>query len=112
VRIADHATTHISAIKGQTGNILNPASVASVCNNNVLCSTIIEQEKEVKVPEQNYKPIQMLEKTDHNKTISTLRNGTISAIASAEARKIAYEHNLTEIQNSSWKVEWDSTFCS
>jgi hypothetical protein len=99
-------TQNITAIRGQTENILNAGStVASVCNNNVLCSTIIEQEKEVKVPEQNYKPIQMLEKTDlHNKTISTLRNETISAIASAEARKRAYEHNLTEIQNSSWKV--------
>jgi hypothetical protein len=47
----------------------------------------------------------MQEKTDiHNKTISALRNETISAIASAEARKTAYEHNLTEMQNSSWKV--------
>lgn len=92
------ATTHISAIKGQTGNILNAGStVVSVCNNNVLCYTTIEQEKEVKVPEQNYKPIQMLEKTD-------LHNKTISAIASAEARKRAYEHNFTEIQNNSWKV--------
>ena len=100
------ATTHISAIKGQTGNILNAGStVASVCNNNVLCYTTVEQEKEVKTPEQNYKPIEMLQKTDlHNKTISALRNEEISAIASAEARKRAYEHNLTEIQNSSWKV--------
>jgi hypothetical protein len=100
------ATTHISAIKGQTGSILNAGStVASVCNNNVLCYTTIEQEKEVKVPERNYKSIQMLEKTDlRNKTISALRNDTISAIASAEARKRAYEHNLTEIQKNSWNV--------
>jgi hypothetical protein len=97
-------TQNISAIKGQTGNILKGSTVPSACNNNVLCTTI-DQEKEVKVPEQNYKSIQMLEKTDlHNKTISALRNETISAIASAEARKRAYEHNLTEIQNSSWKV--------
>jgi hypothetical protein len=97
---------NITAIKGQTGNILNAGStVASVCNDNVLCYTTIEQEKEVKVAEQNYKPIQMLEKTDlHNKTISALRDETISAVASAEARKRAYEHNLTEIQNNSWKV--------
>jgi hypothetical protein len=99
-------TTHISAIKGQTGNILNAGStVSSVCNNSVLCYTTMEQEKETKVPEQNYKRIQMLEKADlRNKTLSALRNETISAIASAEARKRAYEHNLTEIQNSSWKV--------
>jgi hypothetical protein len=40
-------TQNISAIKGQTGNILNPGpTVASVCNNNVLCyTTIIEQQK-------------------------------------------------------------------
>jgi hypothetical protein len=99
-------TQNISAIKGQTGNILNAGStVASVCNNNALCYPTIEQEKEVKVPEQNYKPIQMLEKTDlHNKTISALRDETISAVASAEARKREYEHNLTEMQNSSWRV--------
>jgi hypothetical protein len=98
-------TQNISAIKGQTGNILNAGStVESVCNN-VLCYTTIDQDKEVKVPEQNYKLIQMLEKTDlHNKTISPLRDETISAVTSAEARKKAYEHNLTEIQNSSWKV--------
>jgi hypothetical protein len=96
------AITHISAIKGQTGSILNVGStVASVCNNNVLCYTTIDQEKEVKVPEQNYKSIQMLEKTDlRNKTISALHN----AIASAEARKRAYEHNLTEIKKNSWNV--------
>jgi len=49
------ATTHISAIKGQG---VRPT---------------IEQEKEAKVPAQNYKSIHMLEKTDlHNKTISSL----------------------------------------
>jgi hypothetical protein len=87
-----------STIKGQTGNILNTGStVALVCNNNELRYTNMEQEKDVKVPEQNYKSIQMAEKTDpHNKTIS--------AIMSAEARKRAYEQNLTEIQNGSWKV--------
>lgn len=67
--------------------------------------TTIEREEQVKVPEQNYKSVQMLEKTDlHNKTISALHNETNSAIASAEARKRAYEHNLTEIQKNSWNV--------
>jgi hypothetical protein len=107
------ATTHINAIKGQTGSILNAGSTAYVCNNNVLCYTTIEREEQVKVPEQNYKSVQMLEKTDlhnktisalHNKTISALHNKTISAIASAEARKRAYKHNLTEIQKNSWNV--------
>jgi hypothetical protein len=89
VATAHISAQNISAIKGRTVNILNAGStIASICNNNVLCSTIIEQEKEVKIPEQNYKPIQMQEKTDlHNKTISALRNETISAIASAEARQ-------------------------
>ena len=70
IALSAATTQNISSIRGQTENILNAGStVVSVCNNNVLCSTIIEQEKEVKVPEQNYKPIQMLEKTDlHNKT--------------------------------------------
>jgi hypothetical protein len=42
-------TQNISTIKGQTANILNAGStVASVCNNNVLCYTTIEQEKGLK----------------------------------------------------------------
>jgi hypothetical protein len=78
------ATTHMSAWTNRN------YPECRHCNNNVLCYTRIEQEKEVKVPGQDYKSIQMLEKTDlHNKTISALRNETISAITSAEARKRA-----------------------
>jgi YVTN family beta-propeller protein len=71
-RLSVATTQNINAIKGQTVNILNAVSVASVCNNNVLCSTIIEQEKEVKVPEQNYKVV-----TDpvDNKLLGVIRLG-------------------------------------
>jgi YVTN family beta-propeller protein len=71
-RLSVATTQNINAIKRQTVNILNAVSVASVCNNNVLCSTIIEQEKEVKVPEQNYKVV-----TDpvDNKLLGVIRLG-------------------------------------
>jgi len=94
-------TQNISAIKGQTGNILNAvstvSSVVSVCNNNVLCYSTIEQEKEVKLPIIQSKTPQIINYADVHKEI-------ILAINRAQAQKTAYEENHIGEENGPWRT--------